>query len=112
MCENKIMIPDQMLKRAIERLRQEVPTGSRIILFGSQATATANDESDADFLIIEPELTDRRSEMVRLRQILRPLRIPVDIVVVSLAIFETWKNVPNTLLFDAATKGKEYGIAA
>jgi uncharacterized protein len=106
------MISQETLKRAAEQLLREAPVGSRVILFGSQASATANDQSDADFLVIEPEVSNRRAEMVRLRQVLRPLRIPADIVVVSRAIFDKWKNIPTTVLFDAVTKGKEYDLAA
>ncbi|HAJ79180.1 MAG TPA: DNA polymerase subunit beta [Fibrobacteres bacterium] len=106
------MISIEMLNKAAELLLDNTSSGTQVILFGSHARNTATNESDADFLVIEPELEDRHSEMVRLRRIMRPLRIPVDVVVVSRKIFEEWKDIPNTLLYDAVKEGKNYGIAA
>jgi predicted nucleotidyltransferase len=106
------MISGELIDRAAQRLLEAAPSGSRVILFGSQARSGATDQSDADFLVIEPDLRDRHAEMVRLRQLLRPLRIPVDVLVVSRSVFEEWKDMPNTILFDAAREGREYGAAA
>jgi hypothetical protein len=39
--------------------------------------------TDVDLLVVEHGLSDKRSETVRLRNMVRPLRIPVDIIVVS-----------------------------
>ena len=106
------MISKEMLDRAAELLLNNSPAGSQVVLFGSHVRNSATDESDADFLVIEPDVHDRHADMVRLRQVLRPLRIPVDVVVVSRTIFEKWKNIPNTILYDAERDGKKYGIAA
>jgi hypothetical protein len=38
-----------------------------------------------DFLVIESEPHEKFNEMVRLRQVLRPLKIPVDVLVYSQA---------------------------
>jgi predicted nucleotidyltransferase len=72
----------------------------------------ARDDSDLDFLVVEPDLTDRRGEMVRLRQALRPFRIPVDVLVVSRAAFESWRRLPNNVLYHAAREGRRLGHAA
>ena len=60
------------------------------------------------------ELTVRGSsgQMVRLRLVLRPLRIPVDVLVVSRAVFEAWKNLPNNVISVAAREGKSFTHAA
>jgi predicted nucleotidyltransferase len=106
------MISPELIDLAAQKLLDAIPPGSRGMLFGSQARVNATDQSDADFLVIEPVLNDRHAEMVRLRQVLRPLRIPVDILVVSRTVFEEWKDTPSTILFDAAREGREYGVAA
>jgi len=82
--------------------------GSRVILFGSHAIGEADAESDLDFLVVEPEVKDRHGEMVRLRQLLRPLRIPVDVLVVSAETFEEWRDTPNTVMYEASRRGKVY----
>lgn len=106
------MISKEMLNKAAKLLLENSPLGSQLILFGSQARGTKTSESDADFLVIEPDVQNRYAEMVRLRQILRPLRIPVDIVVVSRSIFEDWKEVPNTVIYEAFKEGRDYGVSA
>jgi len=44
--------------------------------------------------------------MVRLRRILRPLRIPVDIIVVSEQVFNDWAYTPGTVIYEAALEGR------
>jgi hypothetical protein len=45
---------------------------------------------------------------VRLREVLRPLRIAVDVLVVSAKTFEEWRDTPNTVIYEAAREGKVY----
>jgi len=79
---------------------------SKVILFGSYARGEAREESDVDFLVIEREIADRRAEMVRLRRLLRPLRIPVDVVVASEKEVEDWAGLPGTALYWALREGE------
>ena len=93
----------------IEAAVQLLAEGSkvqRVILFGSYATGKATEDSDLDFLVIESGLKTRREEMVRLRARLRPLGIPVDVMVADAGQFETWKGQPGTALFEAAHHGQ------
>jgi hypothetical protein len=51
-------------------------------------------------------------ETVRLRDVLSPLRIPVDVLVVSEKSFNEWKDAPGTVIYEAAVEGKVvYGSA-
>jgi len=61
------------------RMLLRAAPGSKVILSGSHARGTPDRDNDLDFLVVEPVVTDRHGEMVRLRQVLRPLRIPVPI---------------------------------
>ncbi len=87
------------------------PRGSRVILFGSQATGRADARSDVDFLVVEPDVRDRVREMLRLTEVLRPLRLPVDLLVVSSQAFERWRDTPNSIAYRVAREGKVYGPA-
>jgi predicted nucleotidyltransferase len=101
------MIDEATIARAVDILQRAAP-GSRVILFGSYARGDAHEESDLDFLVIEPEVKARRAEMVRLRAALRPLRVPVDILVTSRETYEKWAGVPGTVLHEAAREGRAF----
>ena len=102
------MIDEGAILGAAQALLEAAPD-SRVILFGSYARGDAGSDSDLDFLVIEPSLSSRRREMVRLRHVLRPLGIPVDVLVTSAATFEKWADTPGTVLYEAATEGRGYG---
>ncbi|MEW6381179.1 MAG: nucleotidyltransferase domain-containing protein [bacterium] len=68
-------------------------------LFGSYARGEAREQSDLDFLVVEKSLKSRRTEMVRLHDAIRPMRIPVDILVVSEAAFTEWADVKGTVIY-------------
>ena len=86
--------------------------GSKVILFGSYARGQVGPDSDLDFLVVEPEVKDRYGEMVRLREVLRPLHVPADVLVVSAKVFEEWRDTPNTVIYEAAKEGRLYDKVA
>ena len=98
------MIDESTIRRAVNLLHRAAPN-AKILLFGSHARGDAGPESDLDFLVVEPAVTSRRDEMVRLRDVLRPLRIPADVLVVSAKTFEKWSDTPGTIIHEAATEG-------
>lgn len=99
------MIPTLIIQKAATLLK-EAARPSRIILFGSYGRGTPHEDSDLDFLVVLPQVKDRRHEMVRLRRVLRPLRIPADVLVVSEAIFNEWAGTPGNVLFEVAQDGR------
>jgi uncharacterized protein len=96
------------IERAVGLLLEAAPAGSKVILFGSHARGDARPDSDLDFLVIEPDVTTYREEMVRLRDALRPLRVPADVLVTTKEIFEEWRDTPGTVLYEAAKEGRVY----
>lgn len=102
------MIDPKTIDEAVRRLLEAAPEGSEVILFGSYARGDADEYSDVDFMVLEPFVDGQRREMVRLRQILRPLRIPVDVLVVSFEGFEAWKPQVNTIVHEADRDGRRY----
>jgi uncharacterized protein len=79
---------------------------NRIILFGSYARGNASEESDIDLCVVEDMLVDKYTEVVRLRRVLSPLRIPVDIVVHSVQTVLEWGGVSGTLINNILHEGK------
>lgn len=102
------MIDDQTISKAAEILLAAAPPGSRVILFGSYARGQAGQHSDLDFLVIEPSVESEFKEMIRLAEALRPLRVPVDVLVTTAATFEYWVDTPNTVYYRAAREGRAY----
>src|SRR2546421_262071 len=98
-----------MVKRetiaAAVRILAEAARPARIVLFGSHARGDARDDSEVDFLVIEPRVDDRAREMVSLRRLLRPLRIPVDILVYSTEEVARWGEQPGSALYWALREG-------
>jgi uncharacterized protein len=100
-------VNDALIREAVNGLLRSAP-GSRVIVFGSQARGDARPDSDVDFLVIEPDVEDRFGEMTRLACLLGERLIPADVVVISQASFERWRDVPNTLAWRAAREGTLY----
>jgi predicted nucleotidyltransferase len=99
------MISEKIIQQAVDRL-VAASNPSKVILFGSYARGDATEDSDLDLMVIEPEVSDKCGEMVRLRQALRPLRIPVDVLVYSQDYVDEWGHLPGTALYWALTEGR------
>lgn len=99
------MISEKTIQEAVELLRKAA-NPIKIVLFGSYARGDYTKESDLDFLVIEKELKARRMETVRLRDVLSPLRIPVDVLVISEKTYQEWKDLPGTVIYEAELEGR------
>jgi predicted nucleotidyltransferase len=101
------MIPEGKIWEAARALG-EAAKPAKVILFGSYATGEATEDSDLDFLVIEPVVKDRGAEMIRLQNILRPLEIEVDIdvLVYSEAEAEKRRGWCTTPVYWALREGK------
>ena len=100
------MVTREKIEAAV-RILFEATRPARIVLFGSYARGDAGADSDLDFLVIEPRVEDRAREMVRLRRLLRPLRIPADILVYSSEEVARWGDQPGTALYWALREAKD-----
>lgn len=99
------VITDELIAEAGRRLASAAP-GAEVILFGSHARGEANEHSDLDLLVIEPEVANEAEESVRLRRELRGLGTPFDIIVVSRRYAEEWREIRGGLVHAALSEGK------
>ncbi len=99
------LIDNDIIHEAVKRLRDAAPDAV-IILFGSYARGDHHDDSDLDFLIVEPITPHYQEEAVRLRAELRPLRVPVDIFVTDTETYEKWCDTPGTVYYEARQEGR------
>jgi predicted nucleotidyltransferase len=102
-----VMIDEKTLRQVVDRLLHAAP-GSKVIVFGSQARGEADRGSDLDLLVVEPYVENAYQETLRLEEALRPLMVPVDILVVSEAMFAYWRDTPNTIFYRALKEGRIY----
>jgi predicted nucleotidyltransferase len=100
------MTPAEIIEQAGMQLAAAAPPESKVILFGSYAHGDARADSDYDFLVIEPTVTSKIKEMVRLRMALDPLRLAADVIVVPRDYVDEWGDVPGTMLHDALREGR------
>ena len=105
------MEEDEFIDRITERVLQAADP-VRVILFGSRARGNAGTDSDYDLMVVERNVADRMTEMVRLSRRLRSLGIPIDLIVVSAGAFEYWKDTPGNVYYEAATEGRRLYEAA
>jgi uncharacterized protein len=99
------MTDQVLIAEAARRLGAAAP-GAKVVLFGSHARGEAGAGSDLDLLVIEPELTERRAEFVRLREALGAIGVPVDLIVISAEHAERWRDVPGTMVNEALREGR------
>lgn len=98
-------VDDKLIAEAGRRLAAAAPD-AQVILFGSHARGEASPHSDVDFLVVEPEVANEAEESVRLLRILRDLRLPADVVVVSRRYAEDWREVRGGVVHAALSQGQ------
>ena len=99
------LITDELIAEAGRRLAAAAPD-AEVILFGSHARGDANEHSDLDLLVIEPQVESWGEESVRLRRELRGLCVAADVIVVSRAYAERWRDVHGDVVHAALREGK------
>jgi predicted nucleotidyltransferase len=97
---------DRLPLQEIVRRILAVSQPRRIILFGSAATGRLTPDNDIDLLVLEDAPQDPRQESVRLRESLRDIEYPFDILVMSTDRFEETKDLVGGIAFPAHRYGK------
>lgn len=59
-----------------------------------------------DLLVIEPQVENRAAESVRLRRVLGKVPSAFDVIVVSQAYAEEWRDVRGSLVHAALAEGR------
>ena len=98
-------IDDGLVQEIIRRVLG-VAQVDRIILFGSAVAGRMTKDSDIDLLILEESPANRREESIRIRDSLRGLDYPFDIIVMATEWFEESKSVIGGIAYPASKYGK------
>jgi len=80
----------------------------KIILFGSFAYGTPNEDSDLDICIVDDNYTSRIDKKLEIRKKLKDIKISKDILLVNNTYYQSHSdsNWLNTALYDARHKGE------
>jgi hypothetical protein len=95
-------VDETLIAEAGRRLVAAAPD-ARVVLFDSGET---DSPSSVSFLVVEPEVADEAEESVRLHRTLRELRVPADIIVVSRAYANRWRDVRGGVVHAALSQGR------
>lgn len=100
------VIDDHAILEAGRTLARHAASPSRVVLFGSRARGNAHPDSDLDFLVVEEQVASKLDEMVRLRDSLAGIDVPVDIIVVSREEAEDRARRPGSVVGRALAEGR------
>lgn len=100
------MTDEEILAEAARRLQAAIPSGSRVLLFGSRARGEQHDGSDFDLLVVEPEVEHKAQESFRLREAIGALGAAFDVVVVGEHQVSREVQVPGSLVERAVSEGR------
>lgn len=98
-------IEEHTLEEIVHRVTHTVPV-TRLILFGSAATGQMSRDSDIDLLIIKDDVADWKGERIRIRQALRGLGYPFDVILMTPDRFEETKEVIGGIAYPASKYGR------
>jgi predicted nucleotidyltransferase len=96
---------DETVIEEIVRRVTSVVRAERIILFGSAAAGQMTRDSDIDLLIIEQNVADPWGERLRIREALRGIEYPFDIMLMTRQRFEETKGVIGGIAYPANKQG-------
>lgn len=100
------VVKQNAIKEAALRIADATSGPLKVILFGSYARGDANQGSDLDFLVIEPEITDRAAEYLKLHRAASSFDTGVDLLLMTESEFEKKRNWWTTPAYAAAHEGQ------
>ena len=104
-----ISVSSDLLSSITDAIRKE-SNPHLVILFGSHARGTADQNSDIDLLVVgdrPPAGTwSRRREIGRIRRSLPPTKLPVDILFFTPDEVRKWRDITNHIVSEAFNEGE------
>lgn len=99
------MTSSNRIKEIVDHIAQLEKPDS-IVLFGSYANGTANEESDVDILIIKDTDLPLTKRCRNIRKSLRGIAVPLDLIMYTSQEIEEWKSTSEAFITKALKQGK------
>ncbi len=99
------MITNEQINYII-KIITETEKPQKIVLFGSYANGSANNDSDLDLLIIKNSEIPVNKRCRELRKHLRGLKIPMDILMYTQEEIAEWKDTKAAFVTKILEQGK------
>ena len=74
-------------------------------MFGSYGRGDATEDSDLDLLVVEREIADHTTEYLRLREVVGPVGVGVDLLLMPQAEFDRRRDWASSPVYWAAREG-------
>ena len=104
-------VDDDILNTIVTRILA-VTRPDRIFLFGSAVHGEIGEDSDIDLLVLEPAPGNVRRESVQIRDALRGLGVPIDVMVMRTDRYEQSEDVFGGIAYPVHKYGRLlYGAA-
>jgi predicted nucleotidyltransferase len=100
------MVKQEAIASAVQRLVSAAHSPLKVILLGSYAKGTADEQSDLDLLVVEDEIPDMAEEYSRLRGAIGAIGAGVDVLLYPKKEFERRANWQTSPVYDAVRSGK------
>jgi len=79
---------------------------NKIILFGSYVYGIPTKDSDLDICIIEDDFSNKYKQKSKIRELLKDINIPKDIILTKNDEYQFYKNEINSVFNDIENKGE------
>ncbi|MCX6074397.1 MAG: nucleotidyltransferase domain-containing protein [Campylobacterales bacterium] len=97
------MLSEKLKNEIINQLKPLNP--EKIIVFGSFAYGSPDAESDLDICVVEKEYVSKWAEKAKIRELLKEIKLPKDILVPKLDEYNFYKNEYGSVYKDIEDKG-------
>jgi uncharacterized protein len=94
---------EEIKKSVVDALMPMEP--EKIILFGSYAYGSPDQNSDLDICVVEKEYESKILEKRKIRELLRKIPVPKDILNPTLDEYEFYCGEINSVYYDIERKG-------
>lgn len=99
------MVADEKIQRLVDKIVAEYQP-EKVILFGSYAWGTPNEDSDIDLFVIKKSKQSRRERQIELRGKLWPPEMAIDLLVYTPDEIRERLRIGDFFVRDIVRKGK------